>query len=375
MPPSENTAAGPDGVPLFVDLDGTLVATDTSVEASFRLVRKNLIYALRLPLWLLRGRAYLKRRVSELVVLEPELLPYRTEFLAFLRAEHEGGRRLILATAADETYARAVAQYLGCFEAGVGSDGVTDLAGHQKLMKLQAMAGGGPFDYAGDDLEDLEIFPHARKAIIANPVPTVRLAAQRFANVERVFDADPRRAIDNLLTLRPERWALNLLVLLPLALAGGLAPGDWLEGLLAVACFCLGAAAIYIYGDLLHLAERRKLPHGERGPLAEGRVAVQRAGQAIPLLAVPAFLLAAWLSGAFFLSLATTFAVAFLATQDWIRLPRVVVSMTLSLLRVAAGIALLPALPPLWILIVSAVAGLAAGAAAEFFIRSKVGYV
>lgn len=375
MPPSESTAADPDGVPLFVDLDGTLVATDTSVEASFRLVRKNLIYALRLPLWLLRGRAYLKRRVSELVVLEPELLPYRTEFLAFLRAEHQGGRRLILATAADETYARAVAKHLGCFEAGVGSDGETDLAGRHKLKRMQAMAGGGPFDYAGDDLEDLEIFPHVRKAIIANPVPAVRLAAQRFANVERIFDAEPRRFSDNLRALRPERWPLNLLILMPLVLIGGLAPGDWLEGVLAVLCFCLGAAAIYIYSDLLHLAERRKLPAGERGPIAAGRVAVQRIGQAIPILAVPAFLIAAWLSGAFFLVLTATFALAFLAAQDWVRLPRAVVSMSLSLLRVAAGVALLPTLPPLWIIIVSAVAGLAAGATAEFFIRSKVGYV
>ncbi len=176
MPPTERTGERPTGVPLFVDLDGTLVGTDTSVEASFRLVRRNLSYALRLPLWLLSGRAYLKRQVSERVPLEPEHLPYRSEFLGFLRAEHEGGRRLILATAADETYARAVADHLGCFETGIGSDGVTDLAGRHKLERLQAMTGGGPFDYAGDDLEDLAIFPHARKAIIAHPVPAVRIS-------------------------------------------------------------------------------------------------------------------------------------------------------------------------------------------------------
>ena len=106
-----------------------------------------------------------------------------------------------------------------------------------------------------------------------------------------------------------------------------------------------------------------------------GRVAIQRAGQAIPLLAVPAFALAAWLSGAFFLILAGTFVVALLAAQDWFRLPRLAVSITLSLLRVAAGVALLPALPPLWILIVSALAGSAAGATAALLIRSKVGHV
>ncbi len=209
----------------------------------------------------------------------------------------------------------------------------------------------------------------------AHPVPAVRLAAQRMTNVERVFDAKPRRVSDNLRALRPERLPLNLLVLLPLALSGSLAPDDWVDGVIAVLCFCLGAAAIYIYSDLLHIAERRKLPVKERGAIAEGRVAIQRAGQAIPLLAVPAFALAAWLSGAFFLILSGTFVVALLAAQDWFRLPRLAVSITLSLLRVAAGVALLPALPPLWILIVSALAGSAAGATAALLIRSKVGYV
>ena len=58
MPPSERTGERSALVPLFVDLDGTLVGTDTSVEASFRLVRRNLSYAIRLPFWLLPGRAY-----------------------------------------------------------------------------------------------------------------------------------------------------------------------------------------------------------------------------------------------------------------------------------------------------------------------------
>ena len=375
MPPTEHSGKSSTGIPLFVDLDGTLVATDTSVEACFRLVRRNISYALRLLVWILRGRAYLKRRVSELVPLQPELLPYRRDTLSFLRAEHDAGRRLILATAGDETYAHAVADHLGCFERGIGSDGVTDLAGRRKLEKMQAVTGGGPFDYAGDDLEDLAIFPHARRAVISHPVPEVRLAAQHMSNVERVFDAEPRRVSDLLRALRPECFPLNLLVLLPLALSGNLAPSNWADGAIAVLCFCFVAAAIYIYSDLLHMTERRKLPVKERGAIADGRVAIPRTALAIPVLTGLSFALAAWLSATFALIVAATFVVAMVVAQDWFRLPRIAGSVTFCLLRVAAGVALLPALPPTWILIVSTLSGLAAGATVEHLIRSKVGYV
>jgi len=362
MLPSEQTGEIPDAVPLFVDLDGTLVATDTTVESCFRLLRRNAAYAIRLPLWLLRGIAPLKRRVADRVPLQPDHLPYHQDVVAFLKREHGRGRRLILATAADQRYARAVAEHLGCFEQAVGSDGVVDLAGPRKLAKLREMSGGGPFDYAGDDLADLAIFPHARRAIVANPAPPVRVAMQRLGNVERVFDARPRRYIDNLRMLNAQRWPLNLLVLLPAVLVGGWPPGGWIDGVIAVLCFCLGASAIHIYSDLLNIAERRRLPAVQRGPIAEGRVAVQRAAVAILFLAIPAFAIAAWLSGAFLLILAGAFAFAVLASQDWFKPPRIAVTSILNLLRLVAGIALLPALPPIWVWIVAMLTALAAGA-------------
>ncbi len=364
MPPSTLAEQGAAAVPLFVDLDGTLVATDTTVEACFRLVRRNAGYAVRLPLWLFRGRAHLKRRVCERMPLRVDQLPYREDLLAFLRAEHAAGRRLILATAADQGYARAVADHLGCFDAAVGSDGVTDLSGRRKLARIRTLSAGGPFDYAGDDLADLVIFRQARMSIVAHPVPALRPAIRRLENVERLFDAEPRRFIDVLRALRPQRWPLNLLVALPLVLvtlAGGPAPLGWVDGAVAILCFCLGASAIYIYDDLLNLARNRTSPPANRGPIAEGRVAIQLAAQAIPVLAILAFALAAWLSGAFLLVLAGTFAIAVLAAQDWLRLPRIVLSVTANLLRILAGLVLLTALPSLWVLIGSAIAGLAGG--------------
>lgn len=368
MAPTPSNPGPVDTVPLFVDLDGTLVATDTTVEACFRLIRRNAGYAVRLPLWLLRGRAHLKRCVSRRMPLPADQLPYREDVLAFLRTEHAAGRRTILATAADEDYARAVADHLGCFDAAVGSDGVTDLAGGHKLDRIRSMSGGGAFDYAGDDIADIVIFRHARKSIIAHPVPALRLAARRLVNVERVFDAEPRRVIDVLDAFRLRRWPLNLLILLPFALSGGPAGLGWVEALLAVLSFCLGASAIHLYNDLLNIEKHRRLPPDSRGPIATGRVAIQRAGEAIPILAVPAFALAAWVSGPFLLALAAAFVLAVLAAQDWLAIPPAALSLVLNLLRAIAGIVLLPVPPSLPILIGSAVVALAVGALEARFV-------
>ena len=43
--------------PLVVDLDGTLTPTDTLVESGIRLIRSSPGTLLRMPFWLLSGRA------------------------------------------------------------------------------------------------------------------------------------------------------------------------------------------------------------------------------------------------------------------------------------------------------------------------------
>ena len=77
--------------PLVVDLDGTLIRTDLLLESICKLMKQNPLALFALPLWLLKGRAYLKRKIAQRVELAPALLPYRTDLVDYLRAEHEKG--------------------------------------------------------------------------------------------------------------------------------------------------------------------------------------------------------------------------------------------------------------------------------------------
>ena len=74
--------------------------SDTLVESLIKLVKKSPLNILRLPFWLLKGRASFKNSVALHVNISAEHLPYHESLLAYLRSEKEKGRRIILATAA-----------------------------------------------------------------------------------------------------------------------------------------------------------------------------------------------------------------------------------------------------------------------------------
>src|ERR1700723_2735099 len=82
------------GRPLCVDLDGTLVKSDTLVDSLMVLARRHPTAFLRTPLWALKGKAYLKSQVASLVTLDAAHLPYNRPLLDYLREEHAAGRKI-----------------------------------------------------------------------------------------------------------------------------------------------------------------------------------------------------------------------------------------------------------------------------------------
>src|SRR5690242_16948155 len=155
-------------VPLCVDLDGTLIKTDVLWESLMVLLKQNPLYLLALPFWLLRGRAYLKKEIANRTELNPASLPYHHPFLDFLRAERKKGRKIILATAADEQLARHVADHVGLFTDVFASNGKINMRGKNKGKALAERYGKKGFDYAGNSTVDLPVWSEARHAIVVN---------------------------------------------------------------------------------------------------------------------------------------------------------------------------------------------------------------
>ena len=104
-------ALQPAGAVLCVDLDGTLIRTDTLLEGILRLLKRDPLVLFSLFAWLIKGRAYLKQKVAERADLNPAEMPYCKELIAFLEAERKLGTRIILATGADERTAASIAAH------------------------------------------------------------------------------------------------------------------------------------------------------------------------------------------------------------------------------------------------------------------------
>ena len=92
---AESWAKTRHAVPLVVDLDGTLTPCDTLAESTLKAVKHHPASLLRIPLWLLKGRAFLKRRIATIADdhFNPAALPYNEALLDYLRSERARGRQ------------------------------------------------------------------------------------------------------------------------------------------------------------------------------------------------------------------------------------------------------------------------------------------
>ncbi|TIQ34813.1 MAG: UbiA family prenyltransferase [Mesorhizobium sp.] len=260
-------------IPLAVDLDGTLIATDLLWEGLFILLKKNPLYLFVLPLWLTGGPARLKQEIAARIDIDPASLPYRVELLERLRGEHEDGRRIVLATGTPRKFAEAIAAYLGIFERVLATDGPHNLTSARKRASLVAAYGDAGFDYAGNSRHDLNVFDAARNAIVVAPDRSAqRWQAARGAETMPV----PKRTLKTYIKmLRMHQWLKNSLIAVPMVLSHEYFNiGMIWQCLLAFVSFSAVASAIYIVNDFFDLALDRKHPTKRNRPFASGVLSI-----------------------------------------------------------------------------------------------------
>jgi 4-hydroxybenzoate polyprenyltransferase/phosphoserine phosphatase len=283
--------------PLCVDLDGTLIATDTLWESILLLLRQNFWRAFWLPLWLMQGRAYFKHQIAQHVILEVATLPYRENVLAFLQREKNKGRILVLATAAHQSIAQAVVEHLKLFDFVIASDVETNMKGSTKRDTLKQRF--GVYDYIGDSRADLPLWKAAHKAFMV--APSTALWKQIQCPPDNVFSVSKATWRVWLKALRPHQWVKNLLIFIPLILSHQLLDTTKLgEALLAFIAFSLVASSGYVLNDLLDLAADRVHPSKKHRPFASGKIPIQYGLPLFAILVSLSFIISlSWLSSSF----------------------------------------------------------------------------
>lgn len=260
-------------VPLAVDLDGTLIATDLLWETLFLLIRQQPLCILFLPFWLLKGKAHFKCRIAERVTFEPASLPYREDLLARLQLQKGEGREIVLATASPRKLAEAIAAHLGVFDRVLCTDPDCNMASQTKRQALVDLYGDGGFDYAGNSRADIRVFDAARSSIVVAPD---KAASRWHAAHGGELIAAPKLGLKVIAKmLRVHQWLKNALIFVPIVLAHQYTNLPVLvEGLLAFIAFSAVASAIYILNDLFDLALDRAHSTKRNRPFASGALSI-----------------------------------------------------------------------------------------------------
>jgi 4-hydroxybenzoate polyprenyltransferase/phosphoserine phosphatase len=269
-------------LPAFVvDLDCTLVATDSLAESIFRGLRRQPYRTGKALLGFVghRDRARLKRTLLACAgVPDVRFLPYRESVLAMARAARADGRLVVLATGAHQAIADAVADHLGVFDVACGTDH-QNLTREQKRDCIERLLNGRRFTYVGDSADDLAVWQRAHEAIAVTPSPRVAARLRVIAPAARVLDerrGTPWRSLARV--LRVHQWSKNALVFIPV-IAGHELFNPRAVGMASLAAFAfsLMASAIYVLNDLFDLESDRQHPSKRRRPLAAGTVTVAQA--------------------------------------------------------------------------------------------------
>ena len=261
--------------PLCVDLDGTLVATDTLWESFMALLKRAPLRVVMLFFVLLGGKARFKRYLAGQAPVDPSTLPYRAPVLELAREARQKGRPVILVTASDQTTAAAVASHVDVFDEAVGSDGERNLKGKRKAEFLEGRYGSGGFQYVGDAAADIPVWAAAGEAwMVAPTAKTRRNAARVVDKLEVVVERTPKwRAV--IRELRPHQWAKNILLFVPLYFAHEY--DDWslvFSAGMAFFAFSFCASSIYVLNDLVDLPADRRHRTKRNRPLAAGTLAI-----------------------------------------------------------------------------------------------------
>ncbi|MEO0773003.1 MAG: UbiA family prenyltransferase [Pseudomonadota bacterium] len=276
---------------LVVDLDGTLIRSDTLYECFWQALSQSW-RAIPVAISGLRaGRAVLKTKLAQIADLDAERLPYNEDVLAYIARWREAGGKVILVTAADQTIADKVAAHTALFDEAIGSDGVTNLKGPAKAQLLRDRFADEGYAYMGDSRADIPVWQSATTAIAVSPAPNVAAQVKTMAGHE-ILGTPPARAA-YLKALRPHQWLKNILVFLPIMAAQDYGALTLIHALLAFAAFSMVSSSGYVFNDLMDLRADRGHPRKKARPFASGRVPIAHGTAMVPLLLLAGLMFAA----------------------------------------------------------------------------------
>ncbi len=263
---------------LCVDLDGTLVHADLTLESLLVGIRNAPWILLFLPFWLLRGKGYFKEQLSHHADLDPSVLPYNAEVVAIVQQARTERRNTVLVTGSHRKYAEQVCSHLLIFDEVMATDADCNLTGTAKARHLKERFGERGFEYVANGKVDLPVWQLAGASVTVNAPDRIVHKVRTLGRPHRNLAGTPASFKTWLRTIRLHQWTKNALLFVPLIMAHDVLDGPaFFAVFVAFLSFGLCASATYIVNDLFDLEADRHHSRKKNRPIAAGDLSVQAA--------------------------------------------------------------------------------------------------
>ena len=154
---------------LFVDLDGTLIKEDlTNLAFQSFLKKKPLKLFLYLVIFLFRGKAYLKEKISINFIVPLEDLNFNKAGINYIRSVKNRHRVVYLISGSHQLLVDQISNYLNIFFESFGTKDNYNMVGINKVRFINNKLNILEFDYLGNSSQDLPIWKYTKKIIYTN---------------------------------------------------------------------------------------------------------------------------------------------------------------------------------------------------------------
>ncbi len=340
-------------IPLIVDLDGTLVLSDTLHESVARFFIQNpFLNLFKMLVWLFYGKAKFKEKLSLQTNIRPELLPYNQRFLDWIKLQKQTGRKLFLCTAASKAIADKVSIHLNIFDDVFCSSTISNNSAQKKALFLKDKFGENNFIYAGNSFDDISVWEKAAKKIVVNPSSALKTKLKN-ANLQYIFFPSEKKTLFSFLKpLRIHQWAKNLLIFFPLIAAHQLYNLDNILMLLgAFLSISLCASSTYIINDIIDLDSDRLHPRKKYRSFASGDISLQFA--LLTLLLLPASIFLSSMIGKNFMIILLLYILLTISYSLFLKIIPIIDCIVLAALytiRIIAGAIVINNTPSFWLI-------------------------
>ena len=180
-------------IPLFVDLDGTIIKEDIGQIAIKKKIKDNIfnIFGI-LVRFLLFGKPSVKFYVSKNFDVNFGELHFNHACIEFIMESKKLGRKIFLISGSHELIVKVIGDKLNIFDGIYGTRKNYNMISNNKVRFIHNTLGYSKFDYIGNSYQDLPVWHYSENVIYTNVeeslLPKINLMSKNKICIKHRFD-------------------------------------------------------------------------------------------------------------------------------------------------------------------------------------------